>query len=160
MRLASSFRSLLQLLPLRERSFLTTQSKQIPPLSLWLYLQHMEVPRQGIKSEPQLLATATATATATLDLHHIRTYAAACSNTGSLTHWARPGIEPTSSQRLCWVLSLLSHSGNSIPLFSVIAQNLFLSQKLSQFVINLIVCFVCWFVFFLGLHPWNMKFPG
>jgi len=25
----------------------------------------------------------------------------------------RPGIEPTSSQTLCWVLNLLSHSGNS-----------------------------------------------
>ena len=35
------------------------------------------------------------------------------SNSGSLTHWARPGIEPTSSGRLCWVLNLLSHSVNS-----------------------------------------------
>ena len=37
------------------------------------------------------------------------TYTAACSNTGSLTNWARPGIEPTSS-----LGSLpLSHNGNS-----------------------------------------------
>ena len=34
------------------------------------------------------------------------TYAAACGNTGSLTHWARPGIKPISS----WILvRLLTH---------------------------------------------------
>ena len=31
----------------------------------------------------------------------------------SLTHWARPGIEPTSSQTLFWVLDLLRYDGNS-----------------------------------------------
>ena len=36
-----------------------------------------------------------------------------CGNAKSLTHWARPGIKPACSRRLCWVLSLLSHSGNS-----------------------------------------------
>ena len=37
-----------------------------------------------------------------------------CSNTGSLTHWVRPGIQPTSSWRPHWVLiNPLSHSGNS-----------------------------------------------
>ena len=40
-------------------------------------------------------------------------YAIACSNVGLLTHRARPGIEPASSQPLCWVLNLLSHNGNS-----------------------------------------------
>ena len=48
--------------------------------------------------------------------HRIRgasmTYAAAYGNSGSLTHWARPGIQPTSSQ-LCPILNLLSHNGNS-----------------------------------------------
>ena len=29
------------------------------------------------------------------------TYTAACNHAGSLTHWARPGIEPTFSWRLC-----------------------------------------------------------
>ena len=38
--------------------------------------------------------------------------AAACGNERSLTHWARPGIKPTSSWRLCRVLNLLSHNGN------------------------------------------------
>ena len=36
------------------------------------------------------------------------TYATACSNAGSLTWRTRPGIKPTSSQTLCWVLDLLS----------------------------------------------------
>ena len=40
------------------------------------------------------------------------TYAAACSNPGSLTHWARPGIEPTSSWTLCQVLNPQNLSGN------------------------------------------------
>ena len=48
---------------------------------------------------------------------HIRatsaTYTTACSNAGSLTHWARPGVEPASSQRQHQVLNLLSLSGNS-----------------------------------------------
>ena len=34
-------------------------------------------------------------------------------NTRFLTHWARPGSKSTSSQRLHWVLNLLSHSGKS-----------------------------------------------
>ena len=34
-------------------------------------------------------------------------------NTRSSTHWVRPGIVPTSLRTLCWVLNLLSHSGNS-----------------------------------------------
>ena len=40
-------------------------------------------------------------------------YTAACGNTGSLTHWGRLGIEPTSSQRQCLVLNPLSHNRNS-----------------------------------------------
>ena len=44
------------------------------------YLQHMEVPRLGVESELQLPA-----------------YTIACGNARSLTHCARPGIEPTSS---------------------------------------------------------------
>ena len=47
------------------------------------YLRHVGVPRLGVRSELQLLA-----------------YAAAHGNARSLIHWARPGIEPTSS----WIL--------------------------------------------------------
>ena len=41
------------------------------------------------------------------------TSVAACINARTITHWPRPGIEPTSSQKQHWVLNLLSHSGNS-----------------------------------------------
>ena len=40
-------------------------------------------------------------------------HAAACSNSGSLLQWARPGIKPASSQKQHQVLNLLNHSGNS-----------------------------------------------
>ena len=36
------------------------------------------------------------------------------SNTGSLTHWVRPGIEPATSWTLCQVLSPLSPNRNSL----------------------------------------------
>ena len=39
----------------------------------------------------------------------------ASGNSGSLTHGVMPGMEPASSQTLCHVLNLLSHSGNSKP---------------------------------------------
>ena len=42
------------------------------------------------------------------------TYTPACGNTGSLTHWVRPGIEPAFSSRLCQVLNQLIHSGNCL----------------------------------------------
>ena len=45
--------------------------------------RHMEVSRLGVKPELQLPA-----------------YTTAHSNAGSLTHWAKPGIEPMSS----WIL--------------------------------------------------------
>ena len=62
---------------------------------LGLYLWYMEVPRLEVETELQLQAYATATAMADLslicDLHH------SSHNAASLTHWARPGIEPTCS---------------------------------------------------------------
>ena len=60
--------------------------------------QHMEVPRLGVESE--LLLPAYATATATTDRKTSVTYTTAHSNAGSLTHWARPGIELATS----WLL--------------------------------------------------------
>ena len=41
-------------------------------------------------------AEAYATAMATPDLSHILTYATACGNAGSLTHGAKPGLNPHS----------------------------------------------------------------
>ena len=55
------------------------------------------------------------------------TYTAACSNTRSLTHWGRPGIQPTSSWTLCKLLNLLSHTGT--PVYSF--KSYFLLRKLN-----------------------------
>ena len=63
---------------------------------LGLQLRHMEVHRLGIKSELQLLAYTTATATDP-DPRHLRPTPQLMGNAGSLTHRARPGIEPASS---------------------------------------------------------------
>ena len=43
------------------------------------------------------------------------TYTTACGNARSLTHRARPGIEPTSSRTLCWVLNHWATKGIPIP---------------------------------------------
>ena len=67
-------------------------------VSLRLYLQHMEVPRLGIKWELLLpvytTATATQDPTCVCDLYH------SSRQCWSLTYWATPGIEPTSP----WIL--------------------------------------------------------
>ena len=65
-------------------------------LLLGLHPQHMEVPRLGVKSELQLLA-----------------YSHSHSNAGSLTHQARPEIEPLSSWILVGFLTHLTHNRNS-----------------------------------------------
>ena len=74
---------------------------------LGLHLQHMEVPRLGVKSELQLPQQ-----------HQIRaasvTYTTAHSNAGSLTHWMRPGIKPASSQILVGFLSYWATIGTPI----------------------------------------------
>ena len=41
------------------------------------------------------------------------THATACNNARFLIYWERPGIQPATSWRLCWVLNPLSHNGNS-----------------------------------------------
>ena len=75
---------------------------------------HMEVPRLGVQSElcsrrpapePQQLGIWAASAT----------YTTVQGNTGSLTHWVRPGMEPTTS----WLLvGLVNHSATrGTPLF-------------------------------------------
>ena len=58
----------------------------------------MEVPRPGVESELQLPPYTTSTATQ--DPSHIWDLTIAHGHAGSLTHWVRPGIEPTSS----WIL--------------------------------------------------------
>ena len=66
---------------------------------LRLHPWHMEVPRLGVK--PELDLPAYTTAPATWDPSHVcNLYLQAHCNVRSLTHWARPGIEPASS----WIL--------------------------------------------------------
>ena len=71
----------------------------------------MEVPRLGVRLELQLRPMPQS------QQHQIQAVsvinATAYGNTRSLTHWARLGIELTTSQRLHQVLNSLSHKGNS-----------------------------------------------
>ena len=61
---------------------------------LGLQLKHMEVPRLGVKSELQLLASTTATVMQ--DLSCVCDLTPQFTSTpGSLTHWARSGIDRT-----------------------------------------------------------------
>ena len=78
---------------------------------LWLHLQHLEVPGPGVGLELQVRPTPQLQQCQIWALSE--TCTTACSNTRSLTHWARPGIKATSSQRQHWVLYPLSHNGNS-----------------------------------------------
>ena len=70
----------------------------------------MEVPRLGIKQELQLPAYTTATATPGQATSV--TYTTAYGNSRSLTHWARPGLEPESSQIRSGSFLLIPH-GNT-----------------------------------------------
>ena len=72
---------------------------------------HMEVRGLGVKFELQLLTYTTATAIP--DPSHICDPCCSFGNARHLTHWGRPGIQPTSSQILYQVLNPLSHNGNS-----------------------------------------------
>ena len=76
---------------------------------LGLYLWHIEVPGLGAELELQLLAYTTATAMRDLshicDLHHSSQQAVRGHWASHLTHWARPGVEPTTSQTLVGFIS-------------------------------------------------------
>ena len=81
---------------------------------LGLFLGHTEVPKLGVESELQLQSMPQPRQ------HWIQdasvTYATACSNARSLTHWERPGVERMNEsgiQDTSWVLNLLSHNGNT-----------------------------------------------
>ena len=90
------------------------------------HLRHMEVPRLGVKSELQLQAYTIATTT--WDLSRFATLTTAHLKAGSLTHWARPGIEPESSWILVWLITsepqweLSLHSENHICTHTYITQ--------------------------------------
>ena len=75
------------------------------------HLHHTEVPGAWGQMELQLPTYTT------VMQHQIQaasaTHATACCNARSLTHWMRPGIQPTSLRTLCCVLNPLSHIRNS-----------------------------------------------
>ena len=85
-----------------------------PPPFLWPYLQHLEVPRPGVKLELQQRPTPQPSQFWIQG--ESATYVTDGSNAGSLTHQVRPGIEPASSCRQFQVLNLLSHNRNFWPL--------------------------------------------
>ena len=65
--------------------------------NLWPPLQHMEVPRLGVQLQVQLPKPQPRQRWIWAPS---ATYTAACGNTGSWTHWERPGIEPATS----WII--------------------------------------------------------
>ena len=87
-------------------------------VSLGPHPWHMDVPRLRAESELQLPAYTTATALGGGGggiRAMFATYTAADSNTGSLTHWSRPGIRTRILLDTSWVLNPLSHNRNSLP---------------------------------------------
>ena len=71
------------------------------------YLQHMEVPRLGVQSEPQQCRIWAVSAT----------YAIARGIARSLTHWVRPGIKPASSWMLVGFINHWATTGTPAPTF-------------------------------------------
>ena len=67
------------------------------------HLRRMEIPRLGVKLELQLRPMPQPRQRQIQATSAI--YTAACGNAGSLTHWARPGIEPASSRILIGFIS-------------------------------------------------------
>ena len=105
-------------------------------------LWHVKVPRLGVESQPHLVAHTFWSQKCWIRAVSV-TYAAACSNARSFTHWVRLGIEPASSWTLRRVLNLLSHSGNSEMTVSILlfwVLHLYLSLHWSLWVVEL-VCF-------------------
>ena len=78
---------------------------------MWPHMWHMEVPAWGVELELQQRPTPQSWQHQFWVASAI--YTAACSNTRSLTHWARPRMKTTSSWTLCGVLNPLNHSGNA-----------------------------------------------
>ena len=113
-------------------------------------VRHVEVPRLGVKLELQLLAFTTATEMSHLshicELHHC--------DAGSLTHWAGPGIELSSSWILVRLVSAEPHWKLLLPyfnslLFLSVPRNYFPTYKLEWWAF----CLWNWLkLFFLVCH--------
>ena len=82
---------------------------------LWPHLWHKEVPKlRGWNENEAAVAELCHNHSNPVSKPHLPSMATACSKAGSLTQWVRPGVEPTSSETLCWVLNLLNRNRNSM----------------------------------------------
>ena len=108
----------------------------------------MEVPRLGVESEVELLVKTKAIAMRGLTTS--ATYTTVHSNTQSLTHWARPGIEPATSWFLVGFISAVPWWELLLLLFLTFVTSIavwkglqfhFFSYISSQF------CFIFWLAF-------------
>ena len=77
------------------------------------------------------------------------TYTIAHANTGSLTHWARPGIEPVSSWMLVGFLSHWAMMGTPIFLFLMTEQFyiVYMLPLFNQIIFSLFICWWTWSLF-------------
>ena len=92
----------------------------------------MEVPRLGVKWEPQLLACTTATTTQDPNCAHDLCHSH--SNARSLTHWVRLGIKPPSSRILVGLVNrwvMMGTPCNSFLLFFLAASCVLLHVPIS-----------------------------
>ena len=99
--------SILQFFLKKKHCFHFRKYNCFPLCLLWflgLHLQHMEVPVLGADLEPQQGRIWAAS----------ETYTTAQGNDGSLTHWARPGIEPASSWTLVRFLTHWATMGTPV----------------------------------------------
>ena len=146
------------------------------------HLRHMEVPRLGVLLKLHLPATATATGDPSL----VSTYTTAHSITGTLAHWAQPGIEsesswilvrflnhwattgtPTCSVGLCFFLITWAGTRRSVTFTfllnlgkcqALIPLLLYNNSNHSVRIHSFILSFFS-FLPFLGLLPWHMEVP-
>ena len=95
---------------LRSICLQATQNQSIFFSFLQLHLWHMQVPGRGV--QPELQLPANTTATATQDPSHICDEPCSLQQRWIFTLLSKPGVEPTSSQTLRWLLNLLRHSRN------------------------------------------------
>ena len=89
-------------------------------------------PRPGVESELQMWPTPQPWQ---YQIWAASMTTAAYGNTRSLTHWVRPGIEPTSSQIRCWLFNLLSHNCNSHVLMFLIHNPILINYCFLQIVV-------------------------
>ena len=117
------------------------------------HLGHMEVPKLEsgwIRAEADGLRHSHSS---TVFATRSATYTTACCNTGSMTHWARPGMEPTFSRILVRFISTASQLGT--PDFISFTSNSILPPGERNF--NLCCYWQRCVVFIAIAFPWLLK---